>query len=96
MNRSKRLMNQLNRSVSKQGLLRKQVETFGLRKVFQPLDTIQLMLLYHPTKGDCLTSILQNHFVGYSTSIADELDSVQQPPQDVWLSGEIVLCGSAA
>ncbi|WP_461219449.1 hypothetical protein [Lapidilactobacillus salsurivasis] len=38
-----------------------------------------------------MTSSLQTHFVRYSTSNADKLDSVQQPPQDVWLSGEIIL-----
>ncbi|WP_461217978.1 hypothetical protein [Lapidilactobacillus salsurivasis] len=38
-----------------------------------------------------MTSSLQKHFVKSFTLIADRLNSVQQPPQDVWLSGEIIL-----
>ncbi len=44
-------MNQLNRSGSKQGLLKKQVETFGLRKVSRPPNPNPLALLYHPKSG---------------------------------------------
>ncbi|WP_461219093.1 hypothetical protein [Lapidilactobacillus salsurivasis] len=38
-----------------------------------------------------MTSSSQKHFVRYPTSIADRLNTAQQPPQDVWLSGEIIL-----
>ncbi|WP_461218277.1 hypothetical protein [Lapidilactobacillus salsurivasis] len=38
-----------------------------------------------------MTSSLQKHFVKSFALIADRLNSVQQPPQDVWLSGEIIL-----
>ncbi|MFC6315049.1 hypothetical protein ACFQHW_05620 [Lapidilactobacillus achengensis] len=38
-----------------------------------------------------MTSYLQKHFVKSFASIADRLNSAQQPPQDVWLSGEIIL-----
>ncbi|WP_461218794.1 hypothetical protein [Lapidilactobacillus salsurivasis] len=34
---------------------------------------------------------MQKHFVKSFALIADRLNSVQQPPQDVWLSGEIIL-----
>ncbi|WP_461219518.1 hypothetical protein [Lapidilactobacillus salsurivasis] len=38
-----------------------------------------------------MTSRLQKHFVKSFASIADRRNSAQQPPQDVWLSGEIIL-----
>ena len=47
-------------------------------------------LPYHLKMGNCLTSSLQKHFVKSFALIADMLNSVQQPPQDVWLSGEII------
>ena len=69
---------------------------FNLHKIGQSPNLNQLVLPYHLKKGDWLTSGSQEHFVKSFASIADRLNSVQQPPQDVWLSGEIVLCGSAA
>ncbi|WP_461219391.1 hypothetical protein [Lapidilactobacillus salsurivasis] len=38
-----------------------------------------------------MTASLQKHFVKFFALIADKRNSVQQPPQDVWLSGEIIL-----
>ncbi len=75
MNLGTFLMNQLSRSVSNQGLLRKQVKMFSLRKMSRPPNPNRLALPYHQKVGNCLTSYLQKSFVRYLTSIADKLNS---------------------
>ncbi len=89
-------MNWLIRSVSCQGLLKKLVRISRLRKLYRPTNPNSLALPYHQKSGDSLTSSSQKHFVKSFTSIADKLNSVQQPAGTARLSGEIVLGGFAA
>ncbi len=58
MNLGRILANQLNQSVHTSGLLRKQLEMFGLRKVSRPLDQNPLALSYHPKTGQLFDLIL--------------------------------------
>ncbi len=69
---------------------------FSPHKMSRPLNLIQLVLPYHLKMGNCLTSILPNHFVKSFATITDRLNSVQQPAGTARLSGEIVLGGFAA
>ncbi len=90
-------MIQLDQSVVIQGLLRKQAEMFGLRKLSRPSNPNQLALPYHPKSGQLFDHrTCKKHFVRCPTSIADRLNAAQQPAGTARLSGEIVLGGFAA
>ncbi len=90
-------MNRLIRSVSYQRLLTELVKISSLRKLYQPA-IIRISCCCRTTKKGAivLTACLQKHFVRFPTSIADRLNSVQQPAGTARLSGEIVLGGFAA